>query len=161
MSYEEFESWYKKSEMSVEAEMNKIFNKIDADNDGSVTHEELETLCKEFHGGLAFRPRCRLRHATRVGGASLSRVSRRGRRSRHGCLMPLVCCARLVGLLPPPRMGAAGQFASHDCGASSPKPARTHLRPQPPLRRPACSTASCCWHVGHVLIESGRAARVM
>lgn len=50
VSFEEFESWYKKSEMSVEAEMNKVFNKIDADNDGSITHEELETLCKEFHG---------------------------------------------------------------------------------------------------------------
>lgn len=56
VSFEEFESWYKKSEMSVEAEMNKVFNKIDADNDGSITHEELETLCKEFHGAHTCLP---------------------------------------------------------------------------------------------------------
>jgi hypothetical protein len=58
VSFTEFEAWYAKSEMSVEAEMNKIFNKVDADNDGRITQEELEALCNEFHGRSACLPVC-------------------------------------------------------------------------------------------------------
>eukprot|EP00961_Rhodomonas_salina_P016711 225297-Rhodomonas_salina.1 len=50
ISFEEFEAWYTKSEVRVQAEMNAMFKKMDENNNGSITAEEFEKFCKEFIG---------------------------------------------------------------------------------------------------------------
>jgi len=49
VSYEEFEAWYAKSELSVEAEMNSFFSKVSGD-DGSLKEDDFKKLIEEFHG---------------------------------------------------------------------------------------------------------------
>jgi len=50
VSFEEFSNWYTKSELSVEAEMNVFFNKMDDNNSGSITADDFKKLCADFRG---------------------------------------------------------------------------------------------------------------